>query len=77
MPAQMHWQREAAAAFVTLQRPIGHGDARGAHGFCRLFIPEEAANRLGLSLGDAAATDSGQACVFAFLPGEFFRELHS
>jgi len=73
----MHRQREAATAFVTLQRPIGHGDAHGARGFCRLFIPEEAANRLRLSFGDAAATDSGEACVFAFLPREFFRELHS
>jgi len=73
----MHRQREAATAFVTLQRPIGHSDARGAHGFCRLLIPEEAANRLGLRFRDTAAADSGQACFFAFLSREFRRELHS
>ena len=73
----MHRQREAATAFVTLQRPIGHGDARDAHGFCRLLIPEEAANRLGLGFGDTAAADSGETCFFAFLPREFRRELHS
>jgi len=73
----MHRQREATAAVVTLQRPIGHGDARCAHRSCRLLIPEEAANGLGLSFGDAAAADSGHACVFAFLPREFLRELHS
>jgi len=76
--AEVHRQREAATAFIALQRPIAHGNARGARGFLRLLvITEEASNRLGLGFGDPAAADAGQARVLAFLPREFLGELHS
>jgi len=73
----MHRQREAATTVVTRERPVAHGHARDARARFRLFVSEEAANRLGLSFGDTAAADSGQACIFAFLPRKLLRELHS
>jgi hypothetical protein len=74
---EVHRQREATTALVTLQRPVGDGDARDAHALFRLVISEEAKNRSGLGFRDPAAADAGQARVLAFLPSEFFGELHS
>jgi len=74
---EVHRQREAAAAFVALQWAVGDGDARDAHAFFRLALSEKAKNRSGLGFRDPAAADAGQARVLAFLPSEFFGELHS
>jgi hypothetical protein len=74
---EVHRQGEAATAVITLQRPIGDGDTRDAHALFRLAVSEKAKDRIRLGLRDPAAADAGQARALAFLPSEFFGELHA
>ena len=80
MTAQVHRKCEPAITLRTRQPRFARGlglQAVVTRPLVRGSEPEHARDSLNLILANAAAPDSGNAALFAFLAGELSRKFHA